>query len=70
MDHIEDPKRVKYSTIKLKFYASFCWENVQEKIINNGKYKIMIWDILVAKMKDKFLPTDFMISLFRKIQNL
>ena len=25
---------------------------------------------MVAKLKDKFLPTDYMISLFRKLQNL
>ena len=28
------------------------------------------WDRMDAKLKDKFFPIDYMISLFRKVQNL
>jgi hypothetical protein len=34
------------------------------------KIKIKNWDRMVAKMKAKFMPKDYQINLFRKLQNL
>jgi hypothetical protein len=36
----------------------------------NGNTKIKSWDKMVAKMKAKFIPKDYQISLLRKMQNL
>jgi hypothetical protein len=32
--------------------------------------KINIWDRMVANMKAKFMPKDYQINMFRKMQNL
>jgi hypothetical protein len=34
-----------------------------------GKQKIKNWDIMVAKMKAKFIPKYYQINIFRKLQN-
>jgi hypothetical protein len=35
-----------------------------------GKQRIKIWDRMVAKMKAKFIPREYQINLFRRMQNL
>jgi hypothetical protein len=35
-----------------------------------GKQKINSWDRMIAKMKAKFIPRDYQISLFKRMQNL
>ena len=65
MEKIEDPKRVKVACLKLKGHASLWWENVQADKVKKGKYKVKTWDKILAKLKDKFLPTNYMISLFK-----
>jgi hypothetical protein len=35
-----------------------------------GKHKIKSWDRMVAKMKDKFIPRDYQLTLFWRMQNL
>jgi hypothetical protein len=35
-----------------------------------GKQKIKSWDRMIAKMKEKFIPRDYQITLFRRMQNL
>ena len=37
---------------------------------NKGKLPIKNWDIMVAKLRGKFLPKEFHISLFKQMQNL
>jgi hypothetical protein len=32
--------------------------------------KIKNWDRMVAKLKEKFIPKDYQINLFRRLQNL
>ena len=44
--------------------------NWHEDIVKNRKKKINILDMMVSNLKENFLPTDYMISLFRKLQNL
>jgi hypothetical protein len=35
-----------------------------------GKSKIKSWDRMVAKIKAKFIPKDYQLNLFKKLQNL
>jgi hypothetical protein len=37
---------------------------------SKGKQKIKRWDRMIAKMKEKFIPRDYQITLFRRMQNL
>lgn len=69
IEQIEDPKRVKTACLRLKGHASLWWDNVQVDRVKKGKEKIKSWYRMVSKLKGKFLPNDFVISLFRKLQN-
>ena len=35
-----------------------------------NKTLIKIWDRMIAKMKEKFIPRDYQITLFQRMQNL
>jgi hypothetical protein len=37
---------------------------------SKGKQNIKSWDRMVAKLKEKFIPKDYQINLFRRMQNL
>ena len=51
-------------------HASLWWDKIQEDKVKNGKNKINTWDRMVSNFKDKFLPIEYVIYLFRKLQNL
>ena len=70
MEQIKDPKRVKIACLKLKGHTLLWWDNVQDDEVRKEKHKIKSWDIMIYKLRDKFLPTDYMITLFKKLQNL
>ena len=63
-------KKVKFSCTKLKGHASLWWEHLQTDRKRRGKEKIKSWDRMVNKLKTKFMPVDYQISLFEKLQNL
>jgi hypothetical protein len=46
------------------------WDELQAKRRCQGKQKIKSWDRMIAKMKAKFIPRDYQISLFRRMQKL
>jgi hypothetical protein len=46
------------------------WDELQDDRHCQGKQKIKSWDRMIAKMKVKFIPRDYQISLFRRMQNL
>ena len=63
-------RKVKFVVTILKGHASLWWNVVQTKRINQGKVPIKNWNRMVAKLRGKFLPEDFQISLFKRMQNL
>ena len=46
------------------------WDNILVDRVKKQKEKVKTLDRMVAKLKDKFFFIDYMISLFRKLQNL
>jgi hypothetical protein len=54
----------------LKGHAALWWVEMQADRHCQGKKKIKSWDRMIAKMKEKFIPRDYQISLFRRMQNL
>ena len=54
---------------RFKGHASLWWDSVQTKRRKN-KPLIKSWDRMVAKMRAKFLPKDYQLILYRKVQNL
>jgi hypothetical protein len=69
-EDVEEDKKVKHVVTRLKGHATFWWDELQADRRCKGKQKIRCWDRMVAKMKAKFIPKDYQITLFRRIQNL
>ncbi|KAH9292214.1 hypothetical protein KI387_042602, partial [Taxus chinensis] len=67
---VEDDRKVKFSMTRLHKHAALWWDGVQEERKRKGKAKIKSWDRMVAKMKGKFIPRDYEVNLFKKLQNL
>jgi hypothetical protein len=69
-EEIDDEKKVKHAVTRLKGHAMLWWDELQADRRSKGKYKIKNWDRKVAKLKANFIPKDYQINLFRKLQNL
>ena len=51
-------------------HATLWWDELQADRRCKGKQKIKIWERMIMKMKAKFIPRDYQITLFRRMQNL
>jgi hypothetical protein len=69
-EEVDEEKRVKQDVIRIKGHATLWWDELHAERRSKGKHKIKNWDIMVAKLKTKFMPKDYQINLFRKMQNL
>ena len=69
-EDIEEDKKVKHVFTRLKGHASLWWDELQADRHCKGKQRIKIWDIMVAKMKAKFIPRYYQLNQFRRMQNL
>jgi hypothetical protein len=69
-EDIEEDKKVRHVVTKLKGHAALWWDELQEDRRSKGKQKIKSWDRMIAKLKAKFIPRDYQITLFRRMQNL
>jgi hypothetical protein len=69
-EDIEEDKKVRHVVTKLKGHAALWWDELQADRRSKGKHKIKRWDRIIAKMKAKFIPRDYQINLFRRMQNL
>jgi hypothetical protein len=68
-EDIEEDKKVRHAVTKLKGHAALWWDELQADRRSKGKQKIKRWDRMIAKMKAKFIPRDYQITLFRRMQN-
>ena len=64
-EDVEKDKKVKHVVTRLKGHATLWWDELQADRSCKGKQKIKSWDRMVAKMKAKFIPKDYQITLFR-----
>ena len=69
-EDIEEDKKVRHAVTKLKGHATLWWDELQADRRSKGKQNIKSWDRMIAKMKEKFIPGDYQITLFRRMQNL
>jgi hypothetical protein len=67
---VDEEKKVKHIVTRLNRHATLSWDVLQFDRRRKGKQKINIWDRMVAKIKDKFIPKDYQINMFRRLQNL
>jgi hypothetical protein len=69
-EDIEEDKKVRHAVMRLKGHATLWWDELQVDRRCQGKQKIKSWDRMIEKMKEKFIPRDYQISLFKRMQNL
>jgi hypothetical protein len=69
-EEIEEDKKFKHVVTHLKGHAALWWDELQADRRCKGKQKIKSWDRMIAKMKAKFIPRNYQITLFRRMQNL
>eukprot|EP00253_Pinus_taeda_P004319 PITA_04319 len=69
-EETSENKQVRFAATKLKGHASLWWDSVQAERRRLGKQPIKKWARMEAKLKEKFLPKDYQIMLYRQVQNL
>jgi hypothetical protein len=69
-EYVDEERKVKQDATRLKGHATLWWDELQDERRSKGKDKINIWDRIVANMKARFMPKDYQINLFRRMQNL
>jgi hypothetical protein len=69
-EDVEEYKKVKHVVGRLKGNATLWWDELQANKHYKGKKKIKSWDRMIVKMKEKFIPKDYQITLFRRMKNL
>lgn len=55
---------------KLRGYTSAWWDKVQEMRLRKGKSKISSWEKMKSRLKEKFLPLDFVQMVFSQFNKL
>ena len=63
-------KKVKFAVTRLKGNALLWWDGVQEERRRLHKQPIKSLSRMIAKLKDKFLPKDYQLALYKQMQNL
>jgi hypothetical protein len=66
-EDVEEEKKVRNVVTRLKGHARLWWDELQADMRSKGKQTIKSWDRMVAKLKAKFIPRDYQISLFRRM---
>ena len=69
-EEISEDKRVRFTATKLKGHTALWWDSVQADRRRMNKLPIRKWSRMVAKLKGRFLPKDYQVELYRRVQNL
>eukprot|EP00253_Pinus_taeda_P025527 PITA_25527 len=69
-EEASEDKQVKFAATKLKGHVSLWWDSIQAERKRLHKQPIKKWARMEAKLKEKFLPKDYQIMLYRQVQNL
>ncbi|XP_017255857.2 transposon Ty3-I Gag-Pol polyprotein isoform X1 [Daucus carota subsp. sativus] len=67
---VPENMKVKLVAIKLKGRASAWWEQLKLKRERRGKSKIVDWEKMKKKLKENFLPHNYVQAMFQRLQNL
>jgi hypothetical protein len=69
-EDVKEDKKVKHVVTRMKGHAALWWDELQADRHCKGKQKIKSWDRMIVKLNAKFIPRDYQITLFRRMQNL
>ena len=61
-DELEEDEKVKLAATRLKGHASLWWDSVQVERRRKNKPLIKSWNRMVAKLRAKFLPTNYQLT--------
>jgi hypothetical protein len=67
-EDIKEEKMVMHAVTRLKGHATLRWDELQADMRCKGKQKIKSWDRMVFKIREKIIPKDYQINLFRRLQ--
>ena len=65
-EEISEDKRVKFVVRKMKGHVALWWDGVQVERRRVGKQPIKSWTRMMTKLKGKFLPSDYQLTLLGK----
>ena len=63
-------KKVKFAVTRLQGHALLWWDGVQVERRRLHEQPIKSWSRMISKLKDKFLPRDYQLALYKQMQNL
>ena len=66
-EEIEDKKKVRYATTRLKGHAAIWWDELQIHRERRAKSKIHSWDKMLSKIRSQFMPKDYQLNLIRQL---
>jgi len=66
-EDVDEENKVTQEVTRLKEHASLWLDKMQGEWRIKGKKRIKNWDMMVAKLKDMFIPKDSQINLFRSL---
>jgi hypothetical protein len=69
-EDVEEDKKVIHAVTRLKGHGTLWWDELQADRRCKGKHKIKSWDRMIEKMKAKFIPRDYQITLFQRMKIL
>jgi hypothetical protein len=69
-EDVKEDKKVKHVVTRLKGHATLWWDELQADRHCKAKQKIKSWDRMIMKMKEKFIPRDYQITLFQRRKKL
>ena len=69
-EDVDEEKKVRHAITRLKGHATLWWDELQAERRSKGKHKIKNLDRMESNMKAKFMPKEYQINLFKKLQNL
>lgn len=67
---VQEEKRVSYVKARLKGSTLVWWNMMQDDMVIVGKKKMVSWDRMKIKLRAQFLPTNYEIQIYQKLQNL
>ena len=66
-EEVEEDKKVKLDVTRLKGHTTLWWDSVQAERKKKNKVVIKSRDIMVSKMRGKFLPKDYQLGLYKQM---
>ena len=66
-EEMGEQKRVMFAITRFKGHAALWWDGVQAERRRVGKQPIKNWNRMVENLRGKFFPSDYQLTLFRKM---